>query len=297
MGGTLALDSEPGRGTRLTIQLPLPRLQPLPESPAAPLEEGAGPVLRVLVVDDHPANRLLLSQQLRFMGHGVSQAENGQQAFDCFQREHFDVVITDCNMPVLDGYELTRQIRQLEQAGARQPCRIMGFTANAQEEERQRCLAVGMDDCLFKPLSIDTLKTRLGAVSSPAMPPAAKAQEQGELPKLFDMAVINGITGADKTLTRMLLGELYMANELDMQGLDEFLAAGRWADMGSLAHRIKGASRMIGATPLIESIEAYEAALAQALPAEQTQRRAVAMRQAIAQLQLELNDWIGSLPR
>jgi two-component system sensor histidine kinase EvgS len=117
--------------------------------------------LRILTVDDHPANRLLLRQQLTRLGHEVVEAENGEQALECCSEQHFDLLITDCQMPVMDGLTLTRLLRERQQ----QPLIILGLTANAQPEERRRCIAAGMDDCLFKPLHLKQLEAGLQRLS------------------------------------------------------------------------------------------------------------------------------------
>ncbi|WVV47325.1 response regulator [Pseudomonas sp. NA13] len=112
-------------------------LDALPAAP--PVEtEALVPVraLSILVVDDYPANRLLLSQQLGYLGHRVQEAQNGVEGLHAWRSEHFDVVITDCNMPLMSGYELARAIRDEERAQNLSPGVILGFTANAQAEER-----------------------------------------------------------------------------------------------------------------------------------------------------------------
>lgn len=113
--------------------------------------------LNVLVVDDHAANRLLMCQQLEFLGHRFSVAEDGQAGFEVWKAGTFDLVIADCNMPVMNGYELARAIRRQECQTQQRPCTVLGFTANAQPEEIQRCKQAGMDDCLFKPLTLTAL--------------------------------------------------------------------------------------------------------------------------------------------
>nr|BFE95526.1 hypothetical protein GCM10020185_60620 [Pseudomonas brassicacearum subsp. brassicacearum] len=117
MGGTLTLRSAAGAGTQVEILLDLPLLDALPTAP--PVEAEAlvpGRALSILVVDDYPANRLLLSQQLGYLGHRVQEAQNGVEGLHAWRSEHFDVVITDCNMPLMSGYELARAIRDEEHA-------------------------------------------------------------------------------------------------------------------------------------------------------------------------------------
>lgn len=166
MGGTLMLDSEPGVGTQVHIALRVETLPPIlqeaeQQSKITPTER----ILNVLVVDDHPANRLLLCQQLGFLGHSFTTAENGKTGLNIWKKGNFDLVITDCNMPVMNGYELTREIRKHERSQQQPNCTVLGFTANAQPEERIRCKTVGMDHCLFKPIGLSLLSKHLGNVA------------------------------------------------------------------------------------------------------------------------------------
>lgn len=121
--------------------------------------------LRVLLVEDNPINQLILRDQLETLGCMVELASDGRQALTRWQPEAFDVVLTDVNMPHLNGYELARALRQ---CGYRGP--IIGATANAMHEENERCLAAGMNLCLLKPVDLRTLRQCL--TSLPAeMPP------------------------------------------------------------------------------------------------------------------------------
>lgn len=128
--------------------------------PAARCRAGS----HVLVVDDHPANRLLMCQQLGYLGHQFTAAQQGAAGFLAWRQERFDLVIADCNMPVMNGYELSRSIREYEQREQQEPCVILGFTANAQPEEKQRCAQAGMNDCLFKPISLTALEQQLARI-------------------------------------------------------------------------------------------------------------------------------------
>lgn len=109
--------------------------------------------LRVLLVEDNPINQLILRDQLETLGCHVELAADGKQALARWQPEAFDVVLTDVNMPHLNGYELSRALRQ---RGYRGP--IIGATANAMHEENERCLAAGMNLCLLKPVDLRTLR-------------------------------------------------------------------------------------------------------------------------------------------
>jgi two-component system sensor histidine kinase EvgS len=161
MGGTLRLDSEPGHGTRSRSVCNCNRWPRLPPRLQAPRWRTPARSLSVLVVDDHPVNRLLLCWQLSELGHRTVDIEDGEQGLQRWRAHAFDVLITDCNMPRRNGYELARAIRGEEAASGRARCLILGFTANAQIEEKARCLEAGMDDCLFKPIRLADLALAL----------------------------------------------------------------------------------------------------------------------------------------
>jgi CheY-like chemotaxis protein len=120
--------------------------------------------LNILVVDDNIVNRRVCVAQLQKLGvWSISEAEDGRQAIDAARDQSFDLILMDVQMPVIDGLEATQQIRlSLSNSNSRQP-RIIGLTANALSEERQRCLEAGMDDKLSKPVRINELKAVLQA--------------------------------------------------------------------------------------------------------------------------------------
>jgi len=113
--------------------------------------------IMVLIVDDHPINRMLLSEQLGTLGYQVKTAQDGVDALNVLSRNTIDIVLTDVNMPNMDGYRLTQRLRQLGHVFP-----VIGVTANALAEEKQRCMDAGMDNCLSKPVTLDVLKSTLG---------------------------------------------------------------------------------------------------------------------------------------
>jgi two-component system sensor histidine kinase EvgS len=163
--------------------------------------------LNVLVVDDHAANRLLMCQQLEFLGHRFSVAADGQAGLDAWKSDKFDLVIADCNMPVMNGYELAQAIRRHEQQTQLPRCTLLGFTANAQPEAIQRCKQAGMDDCLFKPLSLAALGQWVKGIQPAAAAPA------------FSQQGLNVLTGGNSTLNLRLLTELLNSNRLDLPAM------------------------------------------------------------------------------
>jgi CheY-like chemotaxis protein len=116
---------------------------------------------RVLVVDDNAVNRLVVVEMLKRLGVEIEQAEHGEDALERLAAAPFDLVLMDCLMPRLDGFEATRRWRDRERAAARGRLPIVALTANAMAEDRARCLAAGMDDLVGKPIQFTTLTSLL----------------------------------------------------------------------------------------------------------------------------------------
>ncbi|MGU9856680.1 transporter substrate-binding domain-containing protein [Pseudomonas sp. LF245] len=284
MGGQLSLSSVPMVGTQVHISLKMPRLQPLQAvdelKPATP---ASAPVLNVLVVDDHPANRLLMCQQLGYLGHQFTAAQHGAAGFQAWRQEHFDLVIADCNMPIMNGYELSRSIREYELREQRPPCIVLGFTANAQPEEKQRCAEAGMNDCLFKPISLTALERQLTQIRP--QPCDVK----------LDLGSLDALTGGDPQLSQRLLEELLSSSRHDREELAALLARKAPAqDILEQAHKIKGAARIVQARDLAGQCEALEQACARGEqpPAIETGIKALekCMLELERMLQTQLNE-------
>ncbi len=163
MGGDLRCSSRVGQGSRFTCSLALPVGQLMAEStplhaPAEQAQARAGlPISRVLLVEDNPINALVAEASLRQLGLDVRVVDDGQQAVDWLAGQQADLVLMDCIMPQMDGYEATRLIREREEARRLPRVPIVALTATVDADERQKCLAVGMDGHLSKPFSRDEL--------------------------------------------------------------------------------------------------------------------------------------------
>ncbi|WP_315386445.1 response regulator [uncultured Stenotrophomonas sp.] len=167
MRGKLEMQSEPGKGTRVDVVVSLPlvpgeggvRNEQRPGGDVEPLPAGQAR-RRVLVVEDHPTNQALMRWRLQQLGLQHELAVDGEAALAMLDDAHFDLVITDCRMPVMDGYTLTRHIRERERgSGQRMP--VLALTASALVEDVQRCREAGMDDLLAKPVALATLRQAL----------------------------------------------------------------------------------------------------------------------------------------
>jgi PAS domain S-box-containing protein len=184
MQGNIELESTPGQGSVFSIVLALPVVFSVQDSLASPLEENnqfvqaartAIPVLpaipanpplsenfkagKVLVVDDNPINVTLLVRQVEQLGHYAEGVEDGTSALTLWQQGKFDIVITDCHMPGMDGYSLSNEIRRIESEQGLPRIPIIACTANALSEENELCEKAGMDVVLVKPVNLDMLRS------------------------------------------------------------------------------------------------------------------------------------------
>ncbi|MFJ4247039.1 transporter substrate-binding domain-containing protein [Pseudomonas sp. NPDC089741] len=287
MGGQLRLHSTQGQGTQIEVEMALPTLPALIEVPAEVAEPAvARYALNILVIDDYPANRLLLSQQLSYLGHRVKDAEDGAHGLRAWRNETFDVVITDCNMPIMNGYELAQAIREEEAAKALTPCLILGFTANAQPEEISRCQAVGMDDCLFKPISLKDLNARLAQATPQPVADIAQAAVAASADDI-DLSSLEQLTRGDPASIKSLLGDLASSNDDDMARLLRLFTQHDLPGLADLAHRVKGGARIIKADALIKACEQLETAC-NGLDADQLTGAVDALQQAMERLAEQL---------
>lgn len=212
----------------------------------------------MLVVDDYPVNRMLLSQQLEYLGHRVEEAVDGVHGLQVWGRKRFDVVITDCHMPRMTGYELASAIREDEKDRDVHACLLLGFTANALPEERQRCLAAGMDGCLFKPITLHDLQQRLSGVEPPCQL-SHLSDGDGE-DESGDWGALLKLTGGNKQVARGLLIDLARSNKEDLALLQSLQEPMDMIAFKDLAHRVKGGARIIKASRLMKACESLETA-------------------------------------
>ena len=260
MGGKVSVRSVLGKGTCVTLEVPFSVLPEVPRMVQVEHEQGSREhaALNVLVVDDQQANRVLLAQQLGFLDQVVSSAENGEEGLRRWEEGGIDVVITDCNMPVMNGYEMTRRIREAEAQRDMPRCTIIGFTANAQPEEKTKCQQAGMDDCLFKPISLATLSALLQSLSGKhAAPGAVAAEPAGEGGSSIE-AILHALTGGDRSMMQALVTEAYNSYTRDLAELKGQLEHFIPDSLSNLAHRIKGAARILQAQRIIEACDQIE---------------------------------------
>jgi CheY-like chemotaxis protein/HPt (histidine-containing phosphotransfer) domain-containing protein len=273
MSGTLAMESTPGVGTRVILTLPMTRsgaapagmdVAPAPpadtvESPPTPTPTvAAARMMRtlVLVVDDHPVNRMLLLKQLAKLGYAAEAAADGLEAIAKLSVGGFGAVITDCNMPEMDGYELARNIRSREARNGAARIPIIACTANALAGESANCFAAGMDDYLAKPVSLEQLRAKLAHW----LPAEGRLAGAPVAVRAIEPAALAEITGGDVAAEREVLGQFMRYGLEDAESLRVAIASRETDAVARFAHRIKGAAGAIGAARLATACGHVEAA-------------------------------------
>ena len=249
MDGTIGASSRPGEGSVFHLEVPLP-----PGDPANLADEAKGAATevapqRILVAEDVEVNRAILRAALEREGHQVAFAHDGAQAVALVQREPFDLVLMDVQMPVMDGVEATRRIRRMPPPLRDIP--ILGLTANVMAHEREKYLGAGMDECLHKPVEWDRLYAAIAQHAGGRVPATAPAPTAAPAPS----ALID--EGTFDALRQMIddndqLTELVRIATRDYERCCEAMAApGATApEVRREAHRLKGSAGTLGLAAL-----------------------------------------------
>ncbi len=212
-----------------------------------------GRKLRVLLADDNTNNRDVALWQLDKLGCQTDAMVNGRQALEAMTRTPYDLVLMDCRMPEMDGYEATRQIRQHE--GSARHTKIVAMTAHALAEDSTKCLAAGMDDYITKPVRLETLAAAIRRVLSvPVDPsaalPASNGSVVGEAPAV-DAAAMASLHAKGDLLKRLIK----IFNQEVPEQLEQIarsLAQHDTTNAALIAHNLKGTAATFGAARMRE---------------------------------------------
>jgi two-component system, sensor histidine kinase and response regulator len=238
-----------------------------PEPPTAPC---TAPLARILVVDDNATNQQVAAAILRKLGHHADIAGNGTTAIDALRTTDYDLVLMDCEMPQMDGYETARKIR-LGSSGIRNPgIPILAVTAHALRGDREKCIAAGMSDYLAKPIEPAQLAAILPQLlpSLTNRPPLTLSSEHGNDQEVaFNQEELVARLSGDEKLAREVVAGFLTDAPAQLQALKELVAAGDAKNIGLAAHTLKGAAATVAAPALRDLCdEICQAAAAGNLP-------------------------------
>lgn len=178
MGGVISATGKRGQGATFTVTLPMQSVEALSE-PTEPPPPEEGPPLRVLLVDDNATNRKVVELMLAHIGAVVTSCENGQESVATFQREPFDLILMDLQMPIMDGLSATRAIRETERVSGRVKTPLVVLSANVSPDDRASTALAGADAHIGKPIRADELIGTIVAVLEPPEP-AGLPRTRGE---------------------------------------------------------------------------------------------------------------------
>ena len=278
MGGTIHVDSRPGSGSTFWFDLPFHVAARPVDVPDSNLQAIGKPVgeANILVAEDNLINQQVVCAMLERQGVNVTLVEDGARALMAVKEKAFDLVLMDCQMPVMDGYEATRRIRAELRDGPRIP--IVALTAHAMAEDRQRCADAGMDGYVSKPITAaalyDALHRYLGhrlhageasppTVAASAPPQDIGAGEGGAV--VFDPSVLQALpmvmSGRRPEFAERMRVLFASTGASDLIAIEAALAKGDAVRLQGLMHALKSSSAQVGAMELSTLSRRFETAL------------------------------------
>ncbi|WP_210517396.1 PAS domain S-box protein [Hymenobacter terricola] len=266
MGSEIVIESEKNEGTTIqfSLSLPIGTVDDLPQRrPATRPNARELRGKRVLLVEDNEYNMLLAKTCLLNAHLDVTEAENGAAAIECVRNQSFDLILMDMQMPVMDGFEATRYLRQ--QLRVTTP--IIALTASAISGEKEKCLAAGMDDYLTKPFYEDELLQLLGdwllrplhkaeaAGGSPVLPLSA-----GPAPPLYNIDVLLRMGRGNQQFVITMLQTFIASTRTALRDLHSALAVGSLTGLQAAAHQLRPSLRQLqiqAALPLLDAVQGW----------------------------------------
>ena len=236
MGASLSVESELGVGTSMIFNA---RFQCVSADSAGGDEvekHTPAPVhslLNILIVEDHLPSQYLLEQQISYLGHHAIIANNGLEGIALWQKHDIDIVLTDCNMPHINGYDMTHAIRNLESSLGREPCIIIGITADAQREALEQCLTAGMDEALAKPINLAGLNRFIPTLNRDDQ---EQTQTQPDLAKEVQLEIAEHVVAS---------------NNEELIALDIALGLNDYPALVRIAHKLKGTAYVLNSQSLL----------------------------------------------
>jgi CheY-like chemotaxis protein len=215
-----------------------------PDSETAAGETPSNPV-KILLAEDDVVNQEVIVSQLRQLGYAADAVGDGQSALDRLQRQDYDIILMDCQMPILDGYETTAKIR--DRTGPKPPPAIVALTASAMPSDRQRCLKAGMDDYLSKPIDLRALGSVIrrwspaGGDRSPEPPvPSSDFPAEPEIP--LDLDRLEQLFHGKLNLQYRLLSMFIQQGQERIDAIAQAVRTEDFTQIKQQAHALKGSA-------------------------------------------------------
>ena len=266
-GGRISVESVEGQGSTFTVELPFRRTDAAELERARVEAETEADIAgaRILLVEDNELNQVVAEEMLTGWGAHVTVATNGREAVEHVRAGAFDVVLMDIQMPEVDGYEATHQIRTVLRKSADE-LPVLALTASALIDHRIRMEAAGMNDVILKPFDPVQLRRRI-ARYLPADRPTNRQLTSTAIPerpadreRLYDLSLLRE-TGSNQPAFLLRIIDLFLRQAPDqLAALDRAVADEDWTTVEFTAHKAKSAARTLGITPLADRFRAMERA-------------------------------------
>lgn len=206
--------------------------------------------LKVLVVDDEAISRQISAKMVEAQGMDVETASNGQEAFSQWQDNRYPLIIADCYMPIMDGFQMAQSVRRIETSEQCEPTIIIALTANTAAEEHDRCMEAGMDGLMTKPVTIAKLTPLIANVLAASSKDTAHRATLDHETKSIDQTLVNLSVLAevfpDRSKQATVLSDLQQHVKANLNELKQAINHAELANIERIAHRMKGACKMVG---------------------------------------------------
>lgn len=216
--------------------------------------------INILVVDDQPITRELLARAISAQGYSVDSAGGGEEAFSLWLKKKHSMVVTDCHMPIKNGFQLCKDIRKSEKLNNLSHTLVIAWTANAREEEQENCIDAGIDDFLSKPINFDQLKQLLAKLNPTENASSVTENHNNQAEKAdsnIDFSILSQIA-SDEESQHKVIQDLLSYIKDGYQSLEQYLVTQNLTNSQDLAHRLKGACKMVGANKVANAFAAIE---------------------------------------
>lgn len=224
-------------------------------------EKGAANTKPILVVEDNPVNQKVIRLQLERMGFAVDAAYNGREALEALAKNGYSLVLMDCQMPEMDGYQATNEFRLRENGVSRTP--VIAVTANAMQGEREKCLAAGMDDYISKPIQREALEQMLerwleseNKATNNNLADHLKADFQVE--ELINFDSLREVTDDDAAMMSQIVNLYLQQTEKQLNDLGNAVTSKNAGEIYQIAHKCLGSSATCGISAMVAPLAALE---------------------------------------
>lgn len=273
LGGSIEFESQLGSGSIFSIILTLPlcangqatvnNIAVIKSDTSLSTDTDSRSPALALAVDDQSLSRELLAEIMKVHGLTVETATNGSQALSMWKTKRHAFIITDCQMPQMDGYSLAKEIRSIEQAERLKPTTIVAWTANLSEKEQSRCKEVGINDFLTKPINIVQIKKLLSDYLHQdvihRLQPSVISENNGlnKINNPVDYTVLEQVIPDSHKQTK-ILHQLQAHVHHDYDELQVQIQKADLMGIENVAHRMKGSCKMVGVNGIANLCEEIE---------------------------------------